>query len=473
MERKKLTELAGVDNEQARHIDAEEIRGFWRGILCSEYPAAEDAPGGVEKVESMIKLSAEILRSGYDVIKEGNGFFLFFYNGMNEERPTDAEIAEAIKEREENPAAAEAEESTKGYCMHLLQTTVLKNELLPFIRAELRRVAADPANNNINMLEYLFSGRPLQSNFVKVLESAAQAQALPAAGQDEAGKYIARPIKKIGYPLDKVNSDVWNLFRLTEKTEVNGQIGFNIYTGSNGKQEALVFYSIDFGAIEQATKFSRQLTQFDKRCYIAAAALYNAGYKFFSLRQLHRAMGFTSVANAAILEKIDASLSKMQVSTITINNQKELEVFGKGNEYEYNYTAPLLPFKKIQKRYRANGQLVESVIILSEEPPLVAFARQRKQITTIDRKLLECRENSKTEENLKIEDYLIERIAHIKAQKQPARILYDTVCKGCNITEKKQRQRLPGKIIKYLRHYKSCNWVKEFTEQKDGVTIIP
>ena len=458
MERKKLTELAGVDKEQARHIDAEEIRGFWRGMLCSEYPAAEDAPGGVEKIESMIKLSAEILRSGYDVIKEGNGFFLFFYNGMNEERPTDAEIAEAIKEREENPAAAEAEESTKGYCMYLLQTTVLENELLPFIRAALRRVAADPANKNINMLEYLFSGRTLQSNFVKVLESAAQA--LPTTEQADA--YTVKPVEKIVYPLDIINASAWD--SLFYPAAMDGQMRFN------PELNPLVNYSVNFSALEQNAKLSRQLTQFDKRLYVACGALFNSKNPIFSYRQLFRTMGYTTEPNAAQLEKMNNSLRKMRFIEMIIDNEAEAEAY-ENDEYKYPYNGALLPWESVEKRTRINGQLVDGAIHLLRKPPLIEFAEKRKQITTIARKLLESPIN-KTEENLSIDDYLIEQISRIKHKNRSPRVLYDTICKECKITTKKQRQRLPEKVARYLAHYKSCSWIKEFTEQKDGVTII-
>ena len=136
-----------------------------------------------------------------------------------------------------------------------------------------------------------------------------------------------------------------------------------------------------------------------------------------------------------------------------------------------NYDASLLPFERISAYI--NGQLTESAIHLFREPPLVSFARERNQITTISRQLLESPIN-KTDANLLLEDYLIERIGRMKNTKSnaPLKMLFKTIYEKCAITTAKQKQRAPEKIRRYLDHYKKCGWIKGYKEDTDGIKIL-
>ena len=81
----------------------------------------------------------------------------------------------------------------------------------------------------------------------------------------------------------------------------------------------------------------------------------------------------------------------------------------KQKKYKYNhfrYDAALLPLERMQAI--VNGQTVDSAFHLFREPPLITFAKERKQVTTIERKVLQT-PISKTNQNLLIEDYLLER----------------------------------------------------------------
>ena len=69
------------------------------------------------------------------------------------------------------------------------------------------------------------------------------------------------------------------------------------------------------------------------------------------------------------------------------------------------------------------------------------------------------------------------RISHMKNNPKLSRkIKYTTVYDACGIKDKKQRERTPEKITRYLQHYKSeaANWIKDFheTKEKDGVLIF-
>lgn len=276
---------------------------------------------------------------------------------------------------------------------------------------------------------------------------------------------------KVDYPLDKPNNVIWDLI---EGTKFSPQLRLDTVTidTSKGKKkhEAGVIYGISFDELTENNpnlSITRQLTQFDKRVYIAAAALYNAGNDVTTVTQIYKQMGNQKQPTAAQIDKINTSLTKMGGARIYINNTAEAGIYKKYSVFKYD--ASLLPFERITASI--NGGESETAIHFFREPPLMDFARSRKQITTLDLKLL-ASPISKTEANLAIDDYLLERISHIKKGKANPKILYDTLYKKCKITTKKQKQRAPKKIERYLKHYKSCNFICDYRLEADGIYII-
>ena len=141
------------------------------------------------------------------------------------------------------------------------------------------------------------------------------------------------------------------------------------------------------------------------------------------------------------------------------------------------YTGILLPVE-IGELYDIRGSLTEAGIHVLREPPLMTFAKRRGQVTTISLKLLQS-PVSKTEANLKIDDYLIEHISRAKrGTRHSCRMLYKTIYEKANInnnpktsTEKQQKKRAPEKINKYLTHYQKEGFITRFTADADGITV--
>lgn len=271
-----------------------------------------------------------------------------------------------------------------------------------------------------------------------------------------------RSIDALNYPVDKPNSELWRVIN----TAQSGQLSFAFETGKAGDNTATVLCSVDWD--NPNTKITKHLTEWDKRVYIATASLFDGGNDTVTLNQIHKLMGNDSNASDTQLEKINDSLTKMGTARLYIDNQGEIDA--NFHYPPFKYDAPLLPFERITAKL--NG-IETTAIHLLKEPPLIAFARGRKQITTIPLGLLKS-PISKTEDNLRLEDYLIERISHMKIKRELSRkILFAKLCEKCNITQKKQRQRVTPKIIKYLEHYKTNEFIidYEIDDNKD-ITII-
>lgn len=267
---------------------------------------------------------------------------------------------------------------------------------------------------------------------------------------------------KIEYPLDKPNHYIWNLL----ETDTRGQITFDMLP-KKPDLKAYITYSINFKDLENGVKITKRLTPFDKRAYIAISALYNAGNEIITLSQIYYAMGNTGRPGQRDLTRINDAITKMRRAEITLDSSDEADEIK--NYTKFVYDGDLLPMERVTAII--NGKLTDGAIKLFREPPLMTFAKDRKQVTTIDIKLLQS-PISKTDANLLIDDYLLERIHKEKrAKKGSCTILLETIYKYANITTSKQKQRAPEKIEKYLKYYKEAELFKNYKLSKDKIVI--
>lgn len=289
----------------------------------------------------------------------------------------------------------------------------------------------------------------------------------PAAKQAETRIKAVTPTKA-GYPLDKVNRNIWELM---EEAGEDGQISMLPFAvekrGSN--KEATVYFSIDFDDDTKAIYKKPHLDPFDKRAYLAVYAMQEAQGDYMSLEQIWKTMGNTTRPNARQLQRLNDSLTKMRAS-IYIDNKDELPVNKKAVHFRYD--GPLLPFERTTAYI--NGKLCGSVIHLFREPPMISFAKSRKQITTIPTKVLASPAN-KTDDSLRLEDYLLDCIAQIKSGKRSNKILYATLFKHCgadSAKDKMKRSRIKNELLpRLLDFYKETKWIKGYSSAADGVTI--
>ena len=334
--------------------------------------------------------------------------------------------------------------------------------LEPFIKAELKKeeyggITFDDIMEHTPR-ELLELRHDPNSNIYKIFEAA-------KAAREKAERVTIQHTNDIEYPLDKISGKAWNL--LTEDTNGQLKIAFEMLPKKKNLQ-ATAYYSINFDSLGDNVKITKRLQPFDKRVYIAVSALFNAGNDIITATQIYYAMGNTGKPGAKHIKKIDDALSKMTGAKITLDNAQEAEAL-KGKYPHFKYDGSLLPIERITAI--VNGQISESAIHIFREPPLMTFAKERKQVTTIDVKLLQSPIN-KTDANLLIDDYLIDRISKAKNGKhKTCRILYKTLFEHADIKTKMQKQRAPEKVEKYLAYYQQQGFIKKYIMQADGVTI--
>ena len=288
----------------------------------------------------------------------------------------------------------------------------------------------------------------------------------------DAASVRSRTISKYQYPIDKLNSSIWNgIFSQNETGVQVSTANKNKKTkNKNAADESYIDLSINFDDVIKDLAI-KGITQFDKRIYVACYNLQKSGNEYVTPNQIYKAMGKRNNAPLSEVKRINESLLKMNATQITASNENEYP-----NYKRFVYKGSMLPLEIVE--CWINGQFTNSAIHFLRSAPLIAeISEPRNQIITIPRKLLESPVNS-SENNLKIEDYLINRIGMMKHNggngKAQNKILYKTLFEKCGIETKKQKQRAKEIIFRLLDHYitaESDYWIAGYTAQEDGIYI--
>ena len=276
----------------------------------------------------------------------------------------------------------------------------------------------------------------------------------------------AKKPEAVPFLLDKVSQ---NIFKHLEA----GTYSVNVEkSGSNDNLNTII--TLDFEELESNKALTfRPLTPFDKRVYVAIGALWHAGNEYITIQQIHRAMGGKGSPSMNQINAINEAISKLMKTTIKIDNQEESESY---NYPHFVYDSSLLPAEKIQE-LSINNRIAKHAIHLFREPPLLTFARKRKQITTYTLEQFTLPFARATEDNLLLDDYFRNRIARMKRDKEKKKpynnkMLYTTIYENCGIDTRKKRYDATTKFRKLLDHYQKTGIITGYQEQQDGIIII-
>ena len=277
---------------------------------------------------------------------------------------------------------------------------------------------------------------------------------------------------KLNTPVDRVNFLAWNNFK-----ETGGQIKFDMRSEKDKNDperrdlSIAMRYSLSFGD-NPNIKTTKELNHYDRRLTQAIDTLMTAGKDIMLPSEIFYGMGGTGRMGDTQLKNINASLTKQGTGRVYINNKEEAA------HYDYPeivYDGNILNFERIVVRYK--GQEREAIKLL-RRPVLMEFADQRDQLSAVPMKALQS-PISKTDNHLRIEDYLLHRIVRQKKiindlqEKQQKKytqkrqkeireartltILLETFYENTGNLKKKAvvRQRALDTAKRYLSHYQS------------------
>lgn len=287
-----------------------------------------------------------------------------------------------------------------------------------------------------------------------------------AAARKMAAENITVTVKKTKkqkYPVDKYNRMFWN-----------GIIDGNTKSGFDMKPPmgAIVMYRVNFDDLPDNVNFSKDITPFDKQVYTTAGSILWAGNQITTITQIYYQMGYRGKPAKKTLERIHESIEKMRFTHLWIDNDEETGKLKKRTHYHYD--GYLLPAEIVTAT--VNGKLTDEAIhFLKPDLPLMAFAAERGEITTITTELRQL-PISMTENNLALHDELYTRLSIEKNRKKKdkqCRMLLDTIYENMGLTadQKVQRSRVKKNIIALLDHYKINQFISRYVFENDGITI--
>ena len=357
-------------------------------------------------------------------------------------------------------------------------------ELEPYLTAELNKPEYEGQTLD-NVLHTYTPGDLLEllqdhdSFFYKALQAA-------QAARDADREIQITPYKaeKLDLPTDKINLFAWDL------KETKGQIKFDLSrVGTDDTATALFSLSFDN---DPNIKLTKEVDHFDKRVMSVCGTAFASGYPIISATGIYYAMGNTGKPGQKHIDKINDSLTKLDMAKVFVDNSIEAGVY---NYPHFRKEDRLLHFKRVSRI--VNGKTTDSIIQILEEPVLITFARQRKQISAVPIKVLQS-PVVKTNSHLQIEDYLLWRIVQqrnavnkLKEQqekkysqhrqreiKEAAQltILLKTFYERTGNAKKDAtgKKRARKTAADYLDHYKSeagGSWITDYKIEADRILI--
>lgn len=345
---------------------------------------------------------------------------------------------------------------------------ILKSKpILPYFIKELQAMSESASPDKLSLADFMRSqtgdGRPAKPLFYETLERATKAAEADKANTGKVDLEIEpiratlQKVENFFFPLDKVSSNLFNKLQPNNGNKLVAQFD----TSRNGADEkALVCCIIDYDGLEELLPgIEKLLTPTHELLSIVIAGELESGNNITTVSRLYKLMGHEGRAGAKNLQALNDLLTVAAKTRLHIDNTHEIGVNKKYDRFVYD--GPLIPFERVSGY--VNGNWTDAAIHIFREPPLISFARRRGQVEKVPAKLLNVPINN-TDTNIAIGIYLMRRICHMKKphDKSGGKILLSTLYCKCQITDRKQMQRTPDKIRKYLDHYKDCEWIRDY-----------
>lgn len=232
-----------------------------------------------------------------------------------------------------------------------------------------------------------------------------------------------------------------------------------------------------------------------KLCVATAAIMNEKAEKglppYMSPNEIYKNMTKSKGHTAAAQQKKILDMIKKQMFTrIRIDTQNEQHL----EHHSQSYTGAFLPCEIIEENTFINNSPTKALIHMFREPPLITFAKERGQFSTIDGDIITESPLSLTDENAGIECYLIQRIAWMKRNKKLKRsILIKTLLSECCkpvvskkkaiqdakkeklLAQKKQwdrEQRTLKNALRFIEHLKAKKYIKSYNVENERIEIV-
>ena len=223
-------------------------------------------------------------------------------------------------------------------------------------------------------------------------------------------------------------------------------------SSKNAKKDSYVILAID----QSNVKTSKYLTGDHKAVLNAVNSIIEAGNDKFTLSSLYEETYKNTPKHAYQLEDIEKTVNDLRETLITIDYTQHMKMNGSKLG---KFTVESNALSLVKATALINGT-ERTVYKITQLPPTYQYAKDCKQIITIENKYLETRSLSLTKQAFMIKQYLIERIAESKGSKNMKNTIlyaniYDVYAEACDIDVSelsKEKKKNAREITKKILH---------------------
>ena len=221
-------------------------------------------------------------------------------------------------------------------------------------------------------------------------------------------------------------------YALLDKSVINkGEQSLSV--GKIGKAHEPVLtkivVSLDPDELEKMSN-NMEFTYFDKSVFDAICSLLMVGNKAMSLSMIARAMlGKKSPYHpgSELLEEIDKSINKLERIKISIDMSEEIARFNQLKNEDVSKAVLKSRFFECRRLDTVIKGNAVDVIMFTQEPILLKYAKKRAQLSSINNSLLDT-PTKKTKNLITIQSYLLQRINMLKLNKKlPQCIMFKSI----------------------------------------------
>lgn len=246
---------------------------------------------------------------------------------------------------------------------------------------------------------------------------------------------------------------------------------------SKGGKEGYILQA-DYDSLSEAVPEAAYLTPYDRRVHNALISQWAAGKRIVSLQTVYEMTGGRSDASGKDKRKIKKSISRMHMR-VNVTSTEHLYDVTKGKRITGKIATneDLLSTRIIEATVK--GHKAECIEILAE-PPLLRLSRSWQQLTAIKPELLQM-PGTRTDESMKLHDYLVSYIAQLKDHPRTTseKLLFTTLFKEAGIdpedksaTGRNAQSRIKRKVRETLEAFKQSGYISDYSITTGAARII-
>lgn len=280
--------------------------------------------------------------------------------------------------------------------------------------------------------------------------------------------------KSVVRPVDKISNLIY-------RSDPAFPIGEKITIGMEKKGSTKridTFVTLDFDNLPEGVRIESPVTlnRYDRIVSNAITAIKINNDEYMTFQKIYRVMVGDNKARITKRhrEEIEKSIHRLTSARITIDAKDELKNYaqnGDTTKRKYMYHGHLIAGEFITNA-SINGTPVDGCLRVFRTPVLYEYAGVKKQVATLDIKLLDTPVNNNPE-NMMLKDYLIERILGMKGSSLSRNILYSSIYEEMGLIDgdtdalKTPRKRIRDITKKMLGSWKEKGFISDFEEVTD------